>query len=326
MNSEKQQPGVPESEEPLVQPETISSDIEETTEITGGSVPQPMSAQSHVNQPLITPEPFAAPSTEGVNAALSGEAPAAAQAVAAQFEQAQTQAQAQTSYAPPVQEYPQLSPQTHPAAYGVAYPQQGAPAGYGQQSPYYPQQYMQPVPSAPERKSNRLFATMMAVLSSLVYAGFLLGALIVLGIFYFIATNGLSSPVDFMLYPNYYLAVLGFAVVYVLLALLANRASWWVHIFGGYLTGLGAVLGYLGGRMWEDSVWSGAAPTIQELLLNNLFTPTAIIVFILGREIPIWMGAIISGRAHKLKENNEKERAAFAAERENVVAAEGARN
>ena len=311
-----------------------SNEINETTEISGNDVPEPVSANRHINQPLIEPAPFETPSEEAITATTGdvsaqlgsqrGETVSAFDSELSGYspeggpEQSQTGSSGITE--PPIAvSAPVMAPvaaEVPPVQQPYYTQQYPAQTGYtdlyntGAQSPYYP---VEPTPEpivAPEKGSNRVFGLLFSVLGILIYAGLLLGALIVLGIFSFILTGGLANLTDLMFYPNYYLAVLGFAVAYIILGLLGNRAGWWLYVYGGYFTALGALAGYLIGRFWEDSIWYGTA-TIPDILFNNLFAPTAVIVLILGREVPVWIGAIVAARGRKLKERYEKEHAAY---------------
>lgn len=162
-----------------------------------------------------------------------------------------------------------------------------------------------PVPPRPH--SNRVVGALLAGAGALLFAVlYALAAAVVLAAFPG-AFGGLELGA-FLSDAAFWVPVLLFAVGFVLVVLLLNRAPWWAHVAGSLLV---AAVVYLG--------------TIGIALLLNLLTneipgagfgtfaaaPFILLATVLAREVSIWVGFLIARRGGRLKTRNAEERAAF---------------
>jgi hypothetical protein len=174
-----------------------------------------------------------------------------------------------------------------------------------------------PVP--PSKKGNRGFGVLIALLSSVVFAG--LYALAIAAI------HALEIGVlrfDFFGSLAFYTPVAFFFVGFVIVVLLANRASWWSYVLGSIFVGFFVYSGSIGTGLLANNVFALTPSNAAQLFSTALTSPFIIAAALLAREVSMWMGAIISSRGRKVKVRNieareifDRESAARTAEYEN---------
>lgn len=160
-------------------------------------------------------------------------------------------------------------------------------------------------PAPPARKGNRGFGVLIALLSTVAFALVfaVVGALIGL------VANGVLS-FDFLANARFWIPVLLFAVGFILLVLIVNRAGWWTYIIGSILVGLFVYFGTVGIRMLADGVIQDPAAA-ADLFVLQLLNPSTIVAGLLAREISMWAGVSISRRGRIVKGRNADARAAY---------------
>lgn len=163
-----------------------------------------------------------------------------------------------------------------------------------------------PAPVPPTPRGNRGFGVGMALLGTLLYAVLFFGVIWVLRL----AVLG-SADLDFLLAADVYIPVVVFAVAFVLLALVVNRARWAAWVFGSLFVGAAVYFGTIGVDMAINAMLRvPGAPVFTDFLADGSFAIAAL----LGREVVVWWGAIVSARGAKVKARNADARAAFEAE------------
>ncbi|MBC7762953.1 MAG: hypothetical protein H7201_14415 [Candidatus Saccharibacteria bacterium] len=176
-----------------------------------------------------------------------------------------------------------------------------------------------PAPVPPSKKGNRGFGVLIALISTVVFAG--LYALVIatiraveVGVFQF----------DFFGSLAFYTPAIFFFVGFVIVVVLANRASWWSYVLGSLFVGLFVYFGTVGTGLLVNNVLGETPPAAAQLLSSALSSPFIIGAALLAREVSMWMGAIISARGRKVKARNidvretfDRESAARTAEYEN---------
>lgn len=160
-------------------------------------------------------------------------------------------------------------------------------------------------PPPPPRRGNRGFGVLIALLSTVVF-----GVLFILaGALIQYAVNGFFDY-DSLRDIRVYIPVILFAIGFILLVLITNRANWWAYIVGSILVGLFVYFGTVGLRMLTDGVIQ-APDQASELFALQLVNPSTILAALLAREIAMWVGAAISRRGRALKVRNAEARAAY---------------
>lgn len=176
-----------------------------------------------------------------------------------------------------------------------------------------------PVP--PKPLSNRLVGALLAGAGAVVFA--LLFALA--GAFVIAVLPGAFAGLTFGGFLGdaaFWVPVLLFAVGFVLMVLLLNRAAWWLHVLGSILVAAVVYFGTIGIALLLNLV--------QNEIPDAGFTTFAAAPFILlatviAREVSIWVGLLIARRGGRLKTRNAQARADFEREHGTTDGSAGAR-
>lgn len=163
-----------------------------------------------------------------------------------------------------------------------------------------------PSPIPPRRRGNRGFGVLIALLSSVVFAGLYALAIatihaVEIGVFRF----------DFFGSLAYYTPIAFFFVGFVIVVLLANRASWWGYVLGSILVGLFVYFGSVGTSLLVNNVFALTPTSASQLFSTAFSSPFIIAAALLAREVSMWMGIIISARGRKVKVRNVEARETF---------------
>jgi hypothetical protein len=173
-------------------------------------------------------------------------------------------------------------------------------------------------------KGNRGFGILIALLSTVVFIVLNAIAQVV-----FELVN--TQPIDFSFVSTtgFYAPALMFAIGFILLVLIVNRAGWAAHVLGSIFVGLVVFFGGTG-LLLLLNINSIPSNQVSEAFTRTLFSPELIIAALIAREVSLWMGAAIASRGHKVKARNvdakvlyDQEIAAKRAEYEQANAAAG---
>jgi hypothetical protein len=223
--------------------------------------------------------------------------PAAAEPVAATSDPAAAKADPAAAPAEPV------AAETEPA---VSRPTSEEPPPRAATSAASMQTVYVPAPVPPGKKGNRGFGVLIALLSTVVFAG--LYALVIatirsveVGVFQF----------DFFGSLAFYTPAIFFFVGFVIVVVLANRASWWSYVLGSLFVGLFVYFGTVGTGLLVNNVLGETPTAAAQLLSSALSSPFIIGAALLAREVSLWMGALISARGRKVKARNIDARETF---------------
>lgn len=166
-----------------------------------------------------------------------------------------------------------------------------------------------PVPPRP--KGNRGFGILLALAATVAFAGlFALVAMVILSS----RTGTLSF--SFLSRPSFLVPVLFFAVGFVILVLLANRANWWAYILGSLFVGVLVYFGTAGTLLLLNGIVNNTPDEASQLLAGALRDPFIIAAALLGREVSMWVGSGIAARGRRVKVRNAQARADFAEQAE----------
>lgn len=157
------------------------------------------------------------------------------------------------------------------------------------------------------RKGNRLAGLAIALLTTAVFAALYLVALTAVRMLIdAVAGDPVQvaldqGPTAVFLYP-----VVAFFVGLALIVLAVNRAGWWAYVLGGFfvalLTGAAALVG-----AWS-AIGGLAVPQDRAVLVDFLRDPAVLVAVlaagVLAREVSVWGGGLIAGRARGVKRRN----------------------
>ena len=166
-----------------------------------------------------------------------------------------------------------------------------------------------PAPVPPSKKGNRGFGVLIALLSTVVFAG--LYALVIATIR---AVEVGVLQFDFFGSLAFYTPAIFFFVGFVIVVVFANRASWWSYVLGSLFVGLFVYFGTVGTGLLVNNVLGETATGAARLLATALSSPFIIGAALVAREVSMWMGAFISARGRKVKARNIDARDTFDSE------------
>lgn len=161
-------------------------------------------------------------------------------------------------------------------------------------------------PPEPGKKGNRGVGAAIAVASGVIFTAALALVTATIGAF----GNGRFS-FTFLASPQFYIPTLFFVVAFVLLVLVANRASWWAYIFGSIVVALVVYFGTIGALLLANGVIMTTPDEAAALFAAGLVDPIVVAATLLAREVSLWTGSIIARRGRKVKVRNGESRAAW---------------
>lgn len=176
-------------------------------------------------------------------------------------------------------------------------PSQQAPQQYVQTGDGAPRIVYVEAPAKPKVKSNRGVGILIAVAAAVVYA--IVYTIIVVAIFYLQYGKSFSLENSSILAP-----VFVFLVGFVLLILVAHRASWWAYIVGSVAVGVFTYFGSVGFIMLLTGGLAMSGVEAAASFGRGLADPAVIVAALLAREFAMWTGFIISARARRIKVKN----------------------
>ncbi|KRF33091.1 hypothetical protein [Yonghaparkia sp. Soil809] len=206
----------------------------------------------------------------------------------------------------------------HPSAPTVAAPP--APA----EQPQPERIVYVPAPQPPRRRGSRRLGVGVALASSLVFT-ILYAVLATLFIFIGLGAGGpgLAQQVQaFASTPSFWMPVIAFAVGYVVLVLIVNRAGWWAHVLGGFLVAALVYVVFIGSTVLSAEATGASPADLQRFLLLQITNPLGWSAAIAAREVPIWVGGLVARNGRAAKARNAEARAEY--ERELAAARAGA--
>ena len=187
-----------------------------------------------------------------------------------------------------------------PAASGVA----------GQQVVYVE------APLPPRVRGNRVVGVLLALLGTVVFAAvYAAAAAIPLALRY---SGTAFSPVFSAFVQNsiFWIPILMFALAFIVLTVILNRAGWWAHVLGSLLVALFVYFASIGLLLLVGNVF-GKTPDQASSAFGALATnPLMIAAALVAREVSIWIGLAIAARGRRVKARNVETRTAWDREQE----------
>jgi hypothetical protein len=155
-------------------------------------------------------------------------------------------------------------------------------------------------------KGNRGFGILIALLSTVIFAALYAVAQLVAELINHV------SPLDFGFITtlDFYAPVLMFAVGFVVLVIIVNRAGWAAHVLGSIFVGL---VVFFGGTGVILLLHINQIPSNQvgTAFSQVLFSTGSIVAALLGREVALWMGFAIASRGRRVRARNADARVLY---------------
>ncbi|MGV1034425.1 MAG: hypothetical protein ACOYBP_04310 [Microbacteriaceae bacterium] len=156
-------------------------------------------------------------------------------------------------------------------------------------------------PIPPKPKSNRLFATLISLLGTAIFAALYAG-----GTYIYLSVNQQARHfVDFLESPIFWGAAIVFFIGYMLLGIIINRGPWWTHAVFSLLVAVLVYFGVVAATLVAVRVWNLTAAEASEFLRQQWLSPYALMAAVIAREVPIWLGGWVSSHGRKVTARNE---------------------
>jgi hypothetical protein len=177
-------------------------------------------------------------------------------------------------------------------------------------------------PQPPRKKGNRAVGSLVALVSAVLFA-------LVYAVILYIVELGIDGSANFGFLSNeaFWTPVVVFAIGFVILVVVVNRAGWAAYVVGSIVVGVftyfatAAIILLLN----ASHIQASEAGAFFQVVLT---TPAIIIAALLAREVSLWVGFAIAARGRRVKARNvaaretyEREFAATRAEYERANAA-----
>jgi hypothetical protein len=147
-------------------------------------------------------------------------------------------------------------------------------------------------------KGNRGFGILIAVLSTIIFAALYAAAGALADII-----NGQPADFSVITTADFWAPVALFAVGFILVVLVVNRAGWAAHVLGSLFVGLVVFFGGTGAILLLH-VSQIPSNEVGATFTRVLFSSGAIVAGLLAREVSLWMGYVIAARGRRVKARN----------------------
>jgi len=171
-------------------------------------------------------------------------------------------------------------------------------------------------PLPPRVRGNRVVGVLLALVGTVVFgAVYAAAAAIPLSIRF--SGAGLSPAFSaFVQNAIFWIPVMMFALGFIVLVVILNRAGWWAHVIGSLLVALFVYFASIGLLLLVDNV-IGKTPAEANAAFGALATnPLMIAAALVAREVSIWIGLAIAARGRRVRARNEETRTAWDREQE----------
>jgi hypothetical protein len=166
-------------------------------------------------------------------------------------------------------------------------------------------------PLPPRVRGNRGVGIVLALVGALVFA--LLFAGVVAGLMaLFLDPADVNEQIgDFVSSASFWVPILFFALGFVLIVLLLNRAAWWLHVLGSLLVALVVYFGSIGLLLLLGNVVALSPEDAESRFTVLAVNPVVIAAAFVAREVSIWIGFLIAYRGRRVTARNLEARQMF---------------
>lgn len=166
-------------------------------------------------------------------------------------------------------------------------------------------------PTPPRNRGNRGIGTALALLGAVVFSLVFALAVFVLVLVRTPAEFVGAAFGGFVGGAEFWIPVLFFALAFVAVVLLLNRAAWWVHIAASLLVAVVTYFGSIGLLLLVQNVIFMTPAEANAAFVALALDPRVLIAALVAREVSIWIGLAIATRGRRVKARNLERRAAF---------------
>ncbi|MHB1171405.1 MAG: hypothetical protein ACYCZY_02695 [Lacisediminihabitans sp.] len=166
-------------------------------------------------------------------------------------------------------------------------------------------------PIRPKKRGNRAIGALLALLASIIFAAAYAGvALVVMPL---LAPPGAVGFVfmSFVASSVFFVPIAVFAVSFILIALIANRANWWAYVLGSFLVAVVVYFASIGILLLLNGVIALTPNEAARAFRDAAVSPLLIAAALVAREVAMWVGAVIAARGRRVKARNAEAKADF---------------
>jgi hypothetical protein len=167
-------------------------------------------------------------------------------------------------------------------------------------------------PLPPKVRGNRVIGVLLALLGTVVFAAVYAGAASIPLALRFSGGDGFSPAFSaFVQNAIFWIPIMMFALAFVVLTVVLNRAGWWAHVLGSLLVAVFVYFASIGLLLLVGNVFAltprQASSAFGDLATNPLMIAAALV----AREVSIWIGLAIAARGRRVKARNVETRTAW---------------
>jgi hypothetical protein len=164
-------------------------------------------------------------------------------------------------------------------------------------------------PQPPKKRGARGVGAVVALLSAGVFTAVYASLVLLLGLIE--PRYGIAGALETIASVTFYLPVIIFFLAYLLLVVVINGAGWWAHVLGGFIVAVVVWVGFVGAAIIAAGAFGGSAAEVNAVVLQQLTNPLGFVAAIAAREVPIWVGGLVSRRGRTARARNVEARAAY---------------
>jgi len=164
-------------------------------------------------------------------------------------------------------------------------------------------------PPAPKKKGARGIGALVAILSAGIFAAVYAAFVLIVSLIAPPVSTG--AMLQYFAAPIYWIPVIVFALSYLLLVVIVNRAGWWAHVLGGFLVAVLVYVSFIGAALIMAGAVGGTASVVGAVVLSQLTSPLGFVAAVAAREVPIWVGGLVAKRGRTVTARNAEARVAY---------------
>jgi len=249
------------------------------------------------------PKSRKAPKTEAADAPVETTAPESAGTEAA----AETDADANTN--------------TSTSTKAKAEPTSAEGAATGEVAPAQPSMAGQQVvyvqaPLPPRVRGNRVVGVLLALVGTVLFAAVYAAAATIPLTIRFSGAGFSPAFSAFVQNAIFWIPIMMFALGFIVLTVILNRAGWWAHVIGSLLVALFVYFASIGLLLLVGNVFSLTSAQATSAFGALAGNPLMIAAALVAREVSIWIGLAIAARGRRVRVRNDETRTAWDREQE----------
>lgn len=164
-------------------------------------------------------------------------------------------------------------------------------------------------PQPPKKRGARGVGAVVTLLSAGVFTAVYAALVLLLGLIE--PRYGVAGALETIASVTFYLPVIIFFLAYLLLVVVVNGAGWWAHVLGGFIVAAVVWVGFVGAAIIAAGAFGATAAEVNAVVLQQLTNPLGFVAAIAAREVPIWVGGLVSRRGRTARARNVEARAAY---------------